>query len=290
MSYRKILVPVDSGDGAHGAVETAFALAGVFGAHVEGLHIRVEPTDAVPYVGEGMSGALVQELIELTERESVARAAVAREMFERLRLAAGVPVAEAPAGAEASACWLEEVGHEADAVVRAGQLADLIVVSRSAGEAMGSTAIFTAVLFETGRPVLVVGGRPGPAAHPVQTGAPRRVVIAWKHSAEAARSVAAAMPLLARAERVTAVCAKDEDEQSSALSALATYLAWHGIAAERRLLAPYPSVGEALAAAAIDADLVVMGGYSHSRLRELILGGVTRHMLERTTIPLLLAH
>jgi len=64
MSYRKILVPVDSGDGAHGAVETAFALAGVFGAHVEGLHIRIEPADAVPYVGEGMSGALVQELID----------------------------------------------------------------------------------------------------------------------------------------------------------------------------------------------------------------------------------
>ncbi|MFO1157117.1 MAG: universal stress protein, partial [Rhodospirillales bacterium] len=68
------------------------------------------------------------------------------------------------------------------------------------------------------------------------------------------------------------------------------YLAWHGITADARAISQHPSVGEALNEAARDADLLVMGGYSHSRLRELILGGVTRYMLEKATMPLLLAH
>jgi nucleotide-binding universal stress UspA family protein len=169
-------------------------------------------------------------------------------------------------------------------------LADLVVVGRGGGGAVGGAPIFSAVLFETGRPVLVAGSGMGEAGPSGRSVSPRRVVVAWKESAEAARAVSAALPLLARAERVTAVSARDDDERTRGLDALATYLSWHGIAADRRLLAAYPSVGEALAAAAVEADLVVMGGYSHSRLRELILGGVTRHMLEKTKLPLLLAH
>lgn len=290
MSYRKILVSVQAGNGARSALDSAFALAKEFGAHVEGLHVRVEPTEAVPYVGEGMSGALVQELVELTEQESAQRAAAARAMFEERRHAAGIPDADSPGTGGPSASWLEEMGREADAVVLAGRLADLIVVGRTGNEVHGSAPVLTAALFETGRPVLVAGKRAEGQNPTDRAGAPRWVVVAWNQSAEAARAVAGALPLLARAQRVTAVSVGDGDETARGLADLARYLAWHGINAETAVLSGHPSPSEALAAAGAGADLVVLGGYSHSRLRELILGGVTRHLLEKTSLPLLLAH
>ena len=84
----------------------------MFGSHVQGLHVRVEPSEAIPFVGEGMSGALMQELMEVTERESAVRAAAARSMFDGIRQTAGVPSITAPATAGPSASWLEQSGRE----------------------------------------------------------------------------------------------------------------------------------------------------------------------------------
>jgi nucleotide-binding universal stress UspA family protein len=284
MSIRKILVPVSGGESGARALEVAFALAATMGAHVLGLHVRVEPADAVPFVGEGMSGALVQELMELTERESAARAVAARTLFQRAQQAAGVPSVEVPGGSMPSAAWEERAGREGDAIVRSGRLSDLIVVERPSPDAAAwEQATLGMVLFETGRPVYVAGAES-------QRGAPSRIAIAWNRSAEAARSVAAALPLLARATQVTSITVDNAGEGRRNLADLAAYLAWHGIAADPRVIAARGSVGEALADAAADAELLVMGGYTHSRLRELFLGGVTRYMLERARLPLLIAH
>lgn len=282
MTVRTILVPVDGSESCTIALETAFELAADFGAHMAGLHVRIDPLEAVPFVGEGMSGALVQELIELTEHESAVRAQAARAMFERVQASAGCPSAASPTPGGPSAAWLEQAGREEDAIVRYGRLADLIVVGRT-GADRGDSAVtaFTMALFETGRPVLVAGET---------CRAPfRSIVVAWNDSLEASRSVAASLPFLARASQVTAVCV-DEDAGEPALDDLVRYLGWHGIAAQRRFIEARGSVGEALVRAAHGADLLVMGGYSHSRLRELILGGVTRYMLEHARLPLLMAH
>jgi nucleotide-binding universal stress UspA family protein len=116
-----------------------------------------------------------------------------------------------------------------------------------------------------------------------------RIVVAWDGSAQAARALAAALPFLARAEQVTVVTCEEAGDDGG-LAEVTTYLAWHGIVAGRRAVPPHPGVAEALVAAAIGTDLLVMGGYSHSRLREMILGGVTRYMLEKAALPLLLMH
>ena len=282
MTVRKILVPVDGSESQTGALETAFALAGDFAAHIAGLHVRIDPMEGVAFVGEGMSGALVQELIELTERESDERARTARAMFERVRTSAGFPAATVPTPGGPSAAWLEQAGREEDAIIRYGRLADLIVVGRtSADRGDGAVTTLNMGLFETGRPVLVAGEN---ARAPFLS-----VVVAWNGSREAARAVAAALPFLARASQVTALSV-DEDEAEHGLDDLVEYFGWHGIAAQRRRIETKGSIGEALARAAFGADLLVMGGYSHSRLRELILGGVTRHMLAHATLPLLMAH
>ena len=288
MSICKILVPLDGSERDRLALTAAFSAARVFAAHVEAMHVRIQPADALPFVGEGMSAALVQELVELTERESAARAAIARETFETMRTAAELPTARVPvpgaAGGGPSAAWLELRGQEDDAVVRAGRLADLIVLPRPAtGGGVGSSSAFGAALFETGRPVLVTGTQ----ALPLRMD---RIVVAWDGSAQAARALGAALPFLARAEQVTVVTCREHGDDDEELEEVTAYLAWHGIAAGHRAVMQYPSVAEALVAAAIGTDLLVMGGYSHSRLREMILGGVTRHMLEKAALPLLLAH
>lgn len=288
MNIRKILVPLDGSERDRLALMAAFSTARVFEAHVEAMHVRIQPADSLPFVGEGMSAALVQELVELTERESAARAAVARETFEAARAAASMPITndpnDRPSAGGPTAAWLEVPGQEDDLIVRAGRLSDLIVLSRpAAGSSVGGPGAFNTALFETGRPLLV----PGAQAIPLRTD---RIVVAWDGSAQAARALAAAMPFLDRAEEVTVVTCEEGGDDEGGLADVTTYLSWHGITAGRRAVPPHPGVAEALVAAAIGTDLLVMGGYSHSRLREIFLGGVTRYMLEKAALPLLLMH
>jgi nucleotide-binding universal stress UspA family protein len=287
MPIRKILVPMEDAESARVVVPVAFAIAERFAAHVVGLHIGIDPTQAVPFVGEAMSGAFVQEMIEITERENAARAAAARQAFERLQAAAGVPPASVPSTGGPSATWMERAWPDNDALVRLGRLSDLIVVGRSRPTgADGEISVMTlsSALFETGRPVLVPGHK--------EAFAGKRILLAWNGGVEAARAITAALPFFAGAERVLAVSIASDPGGDSKLGDVAEYLAWHGIAIATRFIATRAPVGEALLDAALTdrSDLVVMGGYSHGRLRELILGGVTRYMMERTALPLLVAH
>ena len=142
---------------------------------------------------------------------------------------------------------------------------------------------FGAALFETGRPVLVSGTR----AVPLRLG---HVVVAWDGSAQAARALGAALPFLSLAEQVTVVTSRESGEDYDELAGGPRLfgLARDCCRVPRNNAASQRRRGPGTAAAG--TDLLVMGGYSHSRLREMILGGVTRHMLEKATLPLLLAH
>lgn len=285
MTIRKVLVPLDGSGRDRAALNTAFIVARIFGARIDAMHVRVQPVDTLPFVGEGMSAALVQELVELSERETAARAAIAHKTFEMTRVAAGIPLAATNAATpgSVSALWVERDGQEEDAVVTAGRLADLIVLaSPEPSGNITSSGIFGVALFETARPVLIAGTR----SVPLRLG---HIIVAWDGTAQATRALAASLPFLSRAERVTVVTSQEPGDDTD-LQEVPAYLDWHGISAESRVISEHPSVGEALNEAARDADLLVMGGYSHSRLREMILGGVTRHMLEKASLPLLLAH
>lgn len=289
MTMRKIVVPVDGTDATRLALETAYRLGRDVEAHVEVLHARADPRLAVPLVGEGMSGAMIEELIELTEKETAARAIRAREMFEHARAATGVAVSETPTRSGPSTRWIETVGSEDELLVQRGRLADLLVVARPTAQMEAPSVVtFNAAVFESGRPVLVT---PMETAADPAAALGRRVAIAWNGSAEAARAVSAALPLLARADSVLILNVDTDDGPEQELDGLAEFLAWHGVSAQKRELAKRDgSVGGAIVAAGADADLLVMGAYTHSRLRELILGGVTRHVLEQAPLPLFMAH
>jgi len=285
MSIRKIVVPIDGTDATRLSLETALRLARDIEAHVEIVHARADPRLAVPLVGEGMSGAMIEELIDLTEKEAAGRAVKAREMFDRARETSGIPVSETPATTGPTAGWTEIVGAEDEVLVGRGRLADLLVVARPVAHAEAPSVIsFNAAVFESGRPVLVA-----PTEAVASMG--RRVAISWNGSAEAARAVSAALPLLKRAEAVRILNVDTDDTAGEGAANLAEYLGWHGVSGEYRAIpADDGPVGAAIIAACTDVDLLVMGAYTHSRLLQLILGGVTRYVLEHATLPLLMAH
>ena len=272
---RTILVPVEQHDLIDSVLETAFLLAQRFGAYVEGFAAR-----------SAFAGLAVGDIgvPTITEMESVEAILQARRMFEDVMLRRGASRGESAAGP--SFGWRDDAPVGDAFVGRYGRVFDVVVVGRpDTGRTSPRMSTAEAALFESGRPILVA-----PPAPPKRLGT--TVVIAWNGSTETASTVALAMPLLERAQRVVVLGVKGWGEPPSA-EQLTDSLRRTGIAAET-LIAPAQggTVGEVILAraASINCDLLVKGAYTRSRLRQMILGGATSHVLSRATLPVLMAH
>lgn len=288
MSMKVILVPVTATETAVGALKTAFALGRRFEAHVAALHVRADPRNAMPYMGEGMSGVVLQEILAAAERDALERAKTARAVFEAAAREANAPMRETPEPQGGfSTAWREEAGREDEVVSKRARLADVVVVSAQATRQQAVVSMMMeAALLESGRPVLI-----SPSSGVGGLG--RHVAVAWSGSAEGSHAVASALPLLRAAEQVTVISVGEGPESQTAADGLKQYLAWHDIGADIAL----PPAGSEGAGAAIlgetkrlGADLLVMGAYTHNRFRQMLFGGVTRHILAEAEIPVLIAH
>jgi nucleotide-binding universal stress UspA family protein len=283
--YKTILASLSDPESAPATLQLAFLVARGQGAHVEALHVRSDPSSAVPLVGEGMSGAMVEEMLAVAERQSSEQASQVRAQFDQACLRHDVPILAVPGGSTTvSTVWRQEIGREEEVVAKAGRLTDLVVMARPLPDRdQPSIMTLNAALMESGRPLLL-------APPNIAATVGRHVAIFWNGSAEASRAVASSMPLLSVAETVSILSASEEGGADP--TELAGYLAWHGITAVIHSYSANGQVGETLMAEALalGADLLVMGAYTHSRLRQLILGGVTRHILQSCTLPVLLSH
>lgn len=289
MSWAIILAVIDGTESSEAALAAALALGRDFSARVDLLHVEPDVERSVPVVGEGLSGAAVEQILQSLQREAAARLEAAKGLYQKRCVEAGLPVAEP--GAETgpgkfAVRFHHVVGQEDDEVLKRGRLSDLIVMARPPEGGEGElTPAFDAALFDSGRPVLLV-----PAGPVADFGA--TIAVAWTRTREAARAAAAALPLLAKAGRVIVLTGR-EGAGGAEPSDLAGYLAAHGIKARTWAFAPETgSIGKALLGEAKEAgaDLMVMGAYGHSRLREMVLGGATRDVLDRAAIPVLLVH
>lgn len=290
MAYRRILLPLTGTAAGEAALATALVAARIWGAHVHCLHVRVDARDVAPLAGEGLSGAMIEEMMAATERESGERADKVRTLFEKFTAdLGGVTLANNPDSAaktEGPTLSFEAIaGREEDVVAQQSRLYDMAVVPHpEAGEDVSSSDALHAVLFDSGRPVLIAPRQP-----PQTIGT--RVCIAWNGTAESAAAVAAALPWLHQASAVRILYSDEYQRRGPAAEGIQTYLRWHSINAEMVPFKPATrEVGAGLLGAVRDfeADLLSMGAYSHSRLRQLILGGVTRHVLENSEIPVLM--
>lgn len=288
MSIKRILCPLYGSASDAASLTMGLSLAKRFHAQADILFVRPNPTDALPYLGEGISGPVVEDIIETARKAADSAEDQCRKEAEEAARAAGVEITDEVRADAATARIRIKSGRAVDVIAGESRLADLVIVADAGArdQASGPNALETCMLAE-GRPVLLA-----PQQAPADVGA--SVVIGWDESGEAANAITAAMPFLVSAEKVTIVCV-DEDGVSDApgARALQEYLALHTVTAEIHLVPEdNRNTGEVLLAEAtnLQGDLLVMGGYSHSRLRELVLGGVTRHIRSHATIPVLMAH
>jgi nucleotide-binding universal stress UspA family protein len=282
----RLLCPVSGAPGDRRGLDAAATIATAFASHVEVLHARPDPAAFVPYLGEGMSAGAVEALIADAEGRAREAEARARAAFDAWSRAHGLALRDAPGDPRTASCaWRSEEGAEDAWIARRGKLADLVVIAAQGAEASVAAAVAVeAALIDTGRPVLLA-----PAPPLARSG---RSFVAWNGSQQAARAIGAALPFLARASTVD-VATIEETDRAADPADLVDYLSWHGIAAAaRRIPRGTDSVAATLerAVTASGADLLVMGAYTHSRLRELVFGGVTAHVLRACRIPTLLAH
>jgi len=267
MSIKRILVPLPASVDHTGEVETALAAAKALGAHVEALFIS-QPPPPTP-IGASVSemGNRARTAAVAEERERAAREA--RERFASACAATGIPVLSAndQPGTPLAASWREAEGSYVEIAVQRAAAFDLVVAA-SASVMESLMTIAEQSLLQTRRPVLLAPSR-------LQGDLADAVMIAWDESPECWHAVSAAIPFmhLAKSVRVISVDRDASSRQASQGEVLA-YLRCHGIAATAQVVAAdLRSVGDTLLAAAAehDAGLLVMGAYSHSRLREILL-------------------
>lgn len=271
MAFKDILVHVDNGQQAVERVKLAALAAEAGDAHLVGLHVRWRP-DLPPVV----AGQLAPDIAEMQARFKQTAAREARAAFDSVAPPAGVTTE-----------WRDVEGALVDSVLRHARHADLAVVGQAAEED-DNRPLADSLVLEVGRPVLVV-----PYAGRFDT-LGQRVLVAWNGSREASRAVHDALPLLKRARRVVVLAVNPDAEMGDLPGAdLCRHLSRHGVTAvAEQVRADDLEVGEMLLsrAADADADLLVMGAYGRSRLRELVLGGATRHILRHMTVPVLFSH
>jgi nucleotide-binding universal stress UspA family protein len=273
MSYKTILVHLDDRARRAERLQLGLHLASSFDAHLVALFAL----DAayIPSYALAEGGSTMQE-IERRRRKEVA--AQAESEFRQ---------AERRAGGKAE--WRLSMDGALAAVSLSARYADLVVAAQPESEDARGKAFAGELVLAVGRPVLFV---PYAGRFPAVG---KRILVAWNASREAARAVSDALPLLARADSVELVAFDPASADHGEVPAadIALYLARHGVkASAARQSVPGLDVGAQILSRAADtgADLVVMGGYGHSRLRELVLGGATRSMLEAITVPVLMSH
>lgn len=277
MSYKSILTVVTSPEAPQ--LSTAVDIARAEDAHLAVLSLGIDRTQNEYYYA-GATAMVSPETLQYAQRDAKAcdDAVKARLNSEDIRWSSDAAVAQ--------------LGAIGSIVGFRSRFADLVVQTRPYGKTGGSDteAIIEAAMFEGHAPVLVLpDGFKG-----IPFG--KRIVLAWNQSEEALAAAKAALPLLKRAALVDITVIdppKHGPERSDPGGHLSQYLARHGVKAEISVLArTLPRVSEILNRHArdIDADMLVMGAYGHSRFREAILGGATRNMLEMADLPVMMAH
>ncbi|MBV1836432.1 universal stress protein [Acetobacter estunensis] len=286
----KILLPISGLRNIEAAFVLGANFARRFQAHLAVLHVRSDGRDIAPLAGEGLTGGMVEELIASAEREGNRLSREIQQAFESF--GARTPDIEVvppripfPQGRPSMSFNMFQ-GPEHEIVPWHARLSDFTLVPHpDTGDDVSSSEALHAVLFDSGRPAVIAPREP--MRHMV-----KRVCIGWNGTAEAASALRGVLAWASTAERVRVLHCNDYQRRGPDAREVVDYLSMHGIAADRvEFSAIDRDIGRGLLAACQDfgADMLAMGAYSHSRLRQLILGGVTRHILENSTLPVLMS-
>ncbi len=286
MPMRTLLVPVETDHMLDATLGTALVVARRFGSHIEGMHVHPiagsSPTGwGGPPIGSEMG------LADILERQNQERAKHVQRLFEaffRDRLVVGGE-SEGSDG-EATVSWRQETASGLAAYGERGRVRDLIVIPRPDGEG-GSIhgGLIQPLLFDSGRPLLI--------APPVAPGSVGEcVVIAWNGSMEAARTLALAMPFVVSTDRLVLLTVEASAVPGPSGEDVAENLTRHGVEVETMSVRGKPRlIGEAIleTASGLGADLLIRGAYTQGRMRQIMFGSSTNHILRNTKVPVFMA-
>jgi hypothetical protein len=279
---KTILVPTEHNAAMASALDTALLLAQKFGSCIEGFALRPAVADLVAMDPDsGLTMVAVKE----NDAEMVRQA---EDLFRAFMTQHQVPPNTGAAQTSPSYSWLDSAPSGHDFVGSYGRVFDAIVLARPGDEWQSPSMVtLESALFESGRPVLIA-----PPTSPRSLAS--NVLIAWNCSTEQARTMADAMPLLRLAERITICTVEGATVAGPSGEQMARSLKLNGINAEPITLKPAGkrNAGETLLAKAdeLGCDLIIKGAYTQSRLRQMIFGGTTRHILANAKLPVLMAH
>ncbi len=277
---KTILVPTEPHDSMPSVLETALLMGRKFNSHIEGFAVR-------PAIGNIVTMDPVNSLTIVSLRDNdLELVKQSRGIFESFMRGKQVPCLE-EVSPTVSYAWFDGAPDGDNFVGSYGRVFDTIILGRPGRSRQGPRmTTLEAALFESGRPVLLT-----PPVPPRSLG--ENILIAWNCSTEQARATALAMPLLAKAGRVIICTVEGATVPGPTGEQIARHLLMNGVHAETRTVAPGPRrAGEVLLAQAevLGCDLIIKGAYTQSRLRQMIFGGTTQHILTSTTLPVLLAH
>ena len=287
---KTILVPT-SGSGTDRTVfATALALGRTCAAHLHFLHVHLAPGTAarqVPQI-EFCPGPVICDALDSLRQQGDHLSAGAHGHFDEFCRVHKVEMRDIPGTAEGvTASFSEESDEPLACFLSHARHSDLIVLGRRHNRDHLPPGLIETLLLESGRPLVIA-----PDAMPRDT--TNTIVVGWKESKEAARALGAALPLLQKARKVVLLgVAEESAPPRKAFDDLARQLVWHGIDAEVNIIASesrFASVLLPRVAAELRADLLVVGGFGRSPLRECVFGGVTRSLLDHAEIPVFMSH
>jgi nucleotide-binding universal stress UspA family protein len=278
---KSILVPIENIEGMASALETALLLARLRGSYIEGFALRFAISE---FIAIDPAGSIP---LETYRQDSLEEAAAARQLFETFMRNHNVPAAGGPSGG-ASYGWLDNAPAGEGFVGSHGRVFDVTVLGRPTANTVGlHNRAIESSLFESGRPVLLA-----PPKSPSQIAT--TVMVHWNGSPEQARATGFAMPLLQQARRVIVLnVAGGQGVSGPPAQQVVTYLKRHSVPADQMNVGlEGRSTGEVVltVAKAQGCDLLVKGAFTQSRLRQMIFGGTTSHILANAELPVLMAH
>ncbi len=283
---KTVLVHIEDCPDLSSVLQAALIVARRFGSHIEGLYVAQGLPSMLPLSPEG--GLATADVMASLEQGAEDTAQRLRAVFEDF--VGGHDVQQIPIGAAIdtpSASWHEAGRGMQDTLGGRGRAFDLIVVGRPvSGQFAPSMVALETALFESGRPLLIAPPKPIEEIG-------RKIAIAWNGSTETARSIAFAMPFLAAAEEVVVISVEEGMVPGPSGQEIAQNLARGGIVSRtRHVHGEGRTVGEAMLAEsrAFGADLLIKGAYTQSRLRQMVFGGATSHILAKADLPVLMAH
>ncbi len=287
MAFKTILLPIRESSTAASLMETSISMAIRNDGHVDLLYVQNDPEHMLPFSTLGLSASMRQTIIESTAAATAKQADELKQSF--LDLCERYKISVQPRGTgigKPSADFLIRTGRRDDLIGKYGRLADMIIVPQPT-KTTPPPSSFEAALRESGRPVLMV------QRDKVLDVPGKRLAIGWNSSKEAAQAISSMLNNLKRADKVYVLSSEKRMKQPINADDACVYLSCQGISAETAIIdTKRQSAGEALLTRSheLECDRLIVGGYSRPKIRDIIMGGVTGHLLKHADLPVIFVH